>query len=109
MSGTFLFRCILCASIASSLSACSTVRDTTRAAVIAPLAAFAWTMDQVAPLPEGPAAPNSGGSMDLYAANGQRLGYGIQRADGSVDYFRADSSRLGYSSGGRTVIAPGKR
>jgi hypothetical protein len=48
-----------------------------------------------------PPAPTS-----IYNDRGQRLGYTVPRSDGSIDIFRADGSRLGYSSGGQLVITP---
>lgn len=111
--------CLSCLMLALTLAGCSTVRDTVNTVFIAPVAAFAWTMDQVAPLPPGPpssppavSTPSPGSpsssptSTSIYNDRGARLGYAVTRPDGSVDVYRADSSRLGYSAGSRTVISP---
>ena len=36
------------------------------------------------------------GSLNIYDARSNRVGYGIRRRDGSIDLFRPDGSRLGY-------------
>jgi hypothetical protein len=57
------------------------------------------------------------GSINIYDAQSNRLGYWILRSDGSVDFFRPDGSRLGYTqpsrpeSGqpSRLILTPNRR
>ena len=54
-----------------------------------------------------------GERVNLFDAQGNRIGYGIQRSDGSIDLFNADGTRRGTirkdPGGGGQATTPGKR
>ena len=95
------------------LPACSLIRETARVVIIPPIAIAAGILDLVAPGGEGPAIRDTPATLDIYGANGQRVGYAKQRSDGTVDVFRADSTRRATISpaigGGYRVTLPGAR
>jgi hypothetical protein len=84
-------------------SGCGTHHDVLLVFLTIPFAAVANVVDG------GPTAPvaeartvtlTPATAVDLFRPNGEHLGYAVQRRDGSVDVFRADGSRMGFGRPG---------